>query len=64
MNNYEKIKTMTLEEMVKLNQYAYSDCLIKIFSGKETECPAMRFREDDAFCDNCFKQWLQQETKN
>lgn len=46
---------MTLDEMVKLNQYAYSDCLIKIFSGKETECPAMRFREDDAFCDNCFK---------
>lgn len=36
MNNYERIKAMTLDEMVKMNFYAYSDCLIKIFSGKET----------------------------
>lgn len=63
MNNFDRIKAMTFDEIVELNQYAFSDCLIKIFSGKETECPAMRFREDDVSCDNCFKQWLQQESE-
>lgn len=62
--NFGRIMTMSLDEFAKINNYAYEDCLIRVFNkGKEVECPAMKWREDDEFCNKCLKQWLKRESE-
>lgn len=65
MNNFEKIKNMTLDEMAELSRYSYDDCPVRVFSKivsmDEIDCSNGWSDQDD--CYNCFKQWLQAESE-
>lgn len=55
--NYERIKSMSLEEMAELMSNI-TDCYL---------CPAMKICHDDTTYQECpaeFKQWLETETEN
>lgn len=56
MNNYEKIKTMTLDEMVRW-LWEITDC-------EECEASKKHCCFGVGKCEKTLKQWLQQETKN
>jgi hypothetical protein len=65
MNNYEKIKQMTVEEMAKIANETYDDCIVRVFGGYETysNCEVSRIWDCDDSCSKCFKQWLLQEVE-
>ena len=56
MNNFEKIKNMTLDEMAKY--------LTKITANYCEYCPLQKKCEnEDIYCRDSIKQWLQQESE-
>ena len=58
MTNYERIKSMTIDEMAKFLRRvhsAYSDCMIELEKCKHLDI------DDD--CVICFKEWLETEVK-
>lgn len=56
--NFEKIKSLSFTDFVNLADNTYDECLIRIFSGKEHECSAMKGREEDKTCKECWERWL------
>ena len=56
MNKFEKIKNMTLDEMAKY--------LTKITANYCEYCPLQKKCEnEDIYCRDSIKQWLQQESE-
>ena len=56
MNNFEKIKSLTLDEMAELYDELNVDC-----AGYH--CPAFKICANLQNCKVAFKQWLQQESE-
>ena len=57
MNNYEKIKNMTLDEMAEFMQIVNVESLCKRCLGCDSE-------DEEIGCDNGIKLWLQQESED
>lgn len=63
MNNFEKIKNMTLDEMAEffnfeINEISYLNP--KYFYENEKKC---LFDCEEYHCSECWKQWLQAESE-
>lgn len=59
MTNYEKIKSMSIDELsiflMKVNLAYSEDCMVGI-----SEC---KHRQVDGGCKLCFKEWLESEVE-
>lgn len=61
MNNYERIKAMTLDEMAEFFEFKINDIPYlnpKNFYENEKKC---QYDCIEHHCSECWKQWLQQE---
>lgn len=60
--NFDRIKQLTLDEFAEISEYAYDDCLIRVFSKKSdlvAECAMWNEEQPVGTCKECFKKWLQ-----
>ena len=58
MNNYERIKNMSIDEMAEF--IAHAECNCCVYEDRD-ECNIETDYEED--CINGIKQWLQQESE-
>lgn len=56
MTNYDRIKSMSVEEMADILTYCIEDLVGDISSLECTHC-------EEKHCTKCIKQWLLQEVK-
>ena len=59
MNNYQRIKSMTLDEMAKFLQIEGEYCEVCIFRYS----PLCTEKTEDMDCTRTIKKWLQQESE-
>lgn len=64
--NYERIKNMSLDSLVKLANVIEDDCLIRVFS-EDNNLDGFEFcnntRIGEETCTECFKRWLKSDSK-
>lgn len=58
MNNYERIKQMSIEEMAEF--FSRSDCDVCIYNPETSECDCC---SDNLECYDGIKQWLESEVE-